>query len=285
VEWRLRTRTLTTRDHTLLMGVLNVTPDSFSDGGTDASTAAAIARGLALASAGADIVDVGGESTRPDASQVAADEEIDRVLAVVAALADAGVVVSIDTMKPEVAAAAVGAGAEIVNDVGGLRDEGMVAAVADTTCGVVIMHMRGDPRTMQSDTEYEDVVTDVAGFLEVQAATAVAGGVDRARICIDPGIGFGKSHLQNLEILDRAAEFSFLGLPVMIGASRKGFLGSVLRASGLETVAVERDPASSATVAAAIFAGASVVRVHEVAASLQVARVADAIVRGAFESR
>ena len=281
----LRTRTLSTAAHTLIMGVLNVTPDSFSDGGVHANSAAAVARGLAMAAAGADIVDVGGESTKPGADPVGTGEELERVVPVVAELAAAGIVVSVDTMKPEVATAAVAAGAEIINDVGGLRDPAMVEIVAALEAGVVIMHMRGEPRTMQAETAYGDVVDEVRDYLEAQAGKAVAAGIERNRIAIDPGIGFGKSHLQNLEILNRSVDFISQGFPVVIGASRKGFLGSVLAASGRETVAAERDAATSATVTAAIIGGASVVRVHDVARAHEVARTTDAIVRGQFEDR
>jgi len=282
VEWRLRRSTLSTAHHTLIMGVLNVTPDSFSDGGLDADDQAAIERGLALRQAGADIVDVGGESTRPGAAPIDIDTEISRVLPVVAGLAAAGVVVSIDTMKPEVAVAAVAAGAEIINDVGGLRDPAMVATVAALEAAVVIMHMRGGPLTMQADTEYADLVGEVVDYLETQAANAIAAGIDRDRICIDPGIGFGKGHVGNLEILDNAPTFAATGFPVMIGASRKGFLGSILESSGLQTSAAERDSATAATVSAAVIGGAAVVRVHDVATALQAARTTDAIVRGHF---
>ncbi|NND03999.1 MAG: dihydropteroate synthase, partial [Acidimicrobiia bacterium] len=258
----LRTRTLSTAAHTLIMGVLNVTPDSFSDGRHLGETSSVVARGLALAAAGADIVDVGGESTRPGADHVPAEQELERVVPVVAELAAAGIVVSVDTMKPEVAAAAVAAGAEIINDVSGLRDPAMIDIAAALEAGVVIMHMRGEPRTMQADTDYGDVVGEVRDYLEQQADIAGAGGVDLKRVAIDPGIGFGKSHLQNLELLNRSSDFISLGFPVLIGASRKGFLGTVLAAAGRETVAAERDAATSATVAAAIIAGASVIRVH-----------------------
>lgn len=267
------------------MGVLNVTPDSFSDGGVSADTATAVARGLAMAAQGADIIDVGGESTRPGAAPVTLEDEIERVIPVIAELAGAGLIVSIDTMKPEVAAAAIAAGAEIINDVGGLRDPAMASTVAEVEAGVVIMHMRGEPRTMQDDTAYDDVVGDVRSYLAAQADAAVAAGIDRKRIAIDPGIGFGKSHLQNLAILDRCHEFVSLRFPVLVGASRKGFLGTVLAAAGRETVAAERDAATSATVAAAIIGGAAVVRVHDVARAHEVARTTDAIVRGQFEEK
>ena len=194
-------------------------------------------------------------------------------------------VVSVDTMKPEVAAAAVAAGAEIVNDVSGLRDEVMIATLAGLEVGVVIMHMRGEPRTMQADTDYSDLFGEVAGYLAQQASAAIRGGVERRRIAIDPGIGFGKSHEHNLELLDRASDFIPMGFPVLVGASRKGFLGTILKAAGVETVAAERDAATSATVAAAIVGGASIIRVHDVARAHQVARVTDAIVRGHFEGK
>lgn len=262
-----------------------MTPDSFSDGGASGDTESAVAAGLAIWASGADIVDVGGESTRPGAEPVGLGEEIERVVPVVADLAAAGAVVSIDTMKPEVAAAAVAAGAELVNDVSGLRDPAMVATVAALDAGVVIMHMRGEPRTMQSAPEYGDVVDDVLRYLDGQARLAEAAGIHQDQIAIDPGIGFGKTHLQNLELLNRAADFISLGFPVLIGASRKGFLGTVLEAAGRKTVAAERDAATSATVAAAVIAGAAVIRVHDVARAVDVARTTDAIVRGQFEDR
>ncbi len=266
------------------MGVLNVTPDSFSDGGTTPDATSAVARGVAMAQAGADIIDVGGESTRPGAEPVGAGDEIERVLPVIAELTARDITVSIDTMKPDVAAAAVAAGAQVINDVGGLRDPAMVEVAAELGVGVVIMHMRGEPRTMQSDTVYDDVVAEVAAYLSAQAAAAMAAGIERNRICIDPGIGFGKSHGQNLQLLDGVNSFVELDFPVMIGASRKGFLGSILEASGVETEAVDRDFATAATVSAAISGGAAVVRVHEVGGALQVARTTDAIVRGQFEN-
>ncbi len=276
---------LSTAAHTLVMGVLNVTPDSFSDGGLALDEAAAIARGTEMLRAGADIVDVGGESTRPGADPVDSRDEIERVATVVAELVAAGAIVSIDTMKPSVAAAAVAAGAEIVNDVGGLRDPAMVEVVAGLEVGVVIMHMRGEPRTMQADTTYDDVVEDVAVYLEKRADLAIDGGIDRRRICLDPGIGFGKSHLQNLDLLNNVSRFVDIGFPVLIGASRKAFLGSILDAAGLATGPAERDFATGATVSAAILGGAAAVRVHDVAGALQVARTTDAIVRGQLEGR
>ena len=277
--------TLTTEGHTLIMGVVNATPDSFSDGSGDINPQGAISHGLALWEQGADIVDVGGESTRPGAAPVDAAAEIDRVVPVVDRLAAEGVVVSIDTMKPAVAAAALAAGAEIVNDVSGFRDPAMLEVAAGLDAAIVIMHMRGMPRTMQDNMEYGDVVAEISAYLQAQTTVAQKAGVSRKRICIDPGIGFGKSHLQHMDILDRLPEIISENFPVMIGASRKGFLGSILQAAGLETVAAQRDSATAATVAASIIGGAAVVRVHDVAGTLQVARTTDAIVRGHFESR
>ena len=269
------------------MGVVNVTPDSFSDGGRFASPDevdhdGAVAAGLAMVAAGADIVDVGGETTRPGSHGVTADVEASRVLPVVEALADAGVTVSIDTSKAEVAQAALDAGAEIVNDVTALSDPAMAKACALSDCGVVLMHMQGTPRTMQHDPRYDDVVLDVSYALRDAAAAAVDAGVDRDRICLDPGIGFGKAWEDNLKLLNSLDRITGLGFPVLVGASRKSFLGRVLEAAGHPAVAEKRDPATLATVALAVASGVAVVRVHDVAGTLQAARTADAIVRMTF---
>lgn len=261
------------------MGVLNVTPDSFSDGGAWGDAAAAIAHGRALAEAGADLIDVGGESTRPGALDVTADEEIRRVTPVIEALAEEGIAVSIDTSKVGVAAAAVDAGAEVVNDVTALESPQMAAFCAGAGVGVVLMHMQGTPRTMQENPSYVDVVDEVGAFLLDRAAAAVAAGIEDDRIVIDPGIGFGKTVDHNLELLARLDELTAGTYPVLVGASRKRFLGSVLRRAGKETGPAERDPATAATVVAAILAGAAAVRVHDVAATADAVRVADAIVR------
>lgn len=277
--WHVRDRVLSTADHTLLMGVVNATPDSFSDGGRYFVAEAAVERGLALRSAGADIVDVGGESTRPGAEPVPTEIELARVTPVIESLAAAGVVVSIDTRKAEVAAAAIDAGAHIVNDVTGLADPEMVTLCAAAGVGVVLMHMQGKPQFMQDDPRYEDVVGEVAAYLEARARAVQEQGVDRARITIDPGIGFGKTQAHNLDLLGHIDRFAAFGYPVLVGTSRKGFLGNILSAQGLATVAAERDPATAATVALAIAGGASIIRVHNVGHAFQVARVADAIVR------
>lgn len=265
------------------MGVLNVTPDSFSDGGIDTSPAVAVARGIEMWHGGADIVDVGGESTRPGADPVGVAEELERVIPVVSALAAEGIVVSVDTMKPDVAVAAVTSGAQVINDVGGLRDPAMAAIAAESGVGVVIMHMPGDPRTMQEMVVEREILGEVTAYLDQQSQLAMDAGIDRNRICVDPGIGFGKSYTQNLEILDGIADILSLQFPVLVGASRKGFIGAALAASGVETIAAQRDSASTAAAAMAIAGGAAVVRAHDVPATLQVARLTDAIVRGHFE--
>ncbi len=262
------------------MGVVNVTPDSFSDGGRFSDPRAAIERGQALVGEGADLVDVGGESTRPGADPVSADEEQRRIIPVVEALAGAGVVVSVDTSKAPVAAAAIEGGAEIINDVTGLRDPGVRAVCAESGVGVVIMHMPGTPLTMQRDPRYDDVTVEVKEFLLARAGEAVAAGIGSARIVIDPGLGFGKTPVHSLEVISRLDELTEPGIPVMVGTSRKGFLGTVLEAADLPSGRADRDGATAATTVAAILSGAAIVRVHDVAMTLQVARTADAIVRG-----
>ncbi len=259
------------------MGVLNVTPNSFSDGGRFMGTNVAIAHGLELSALGADLVDVGGESTRPGAEAVPAAIEIDRVVPVVDALAKADVVVSIDTSKAEVAAAAIDAGAIAVNDVTALGDPAMAGLIAEREVGVVLMHMRGEPRTMQDNPQYDDVVESVTGALDVAAVAAIDAGVRRESICVDPGIGFGKNLSHNLDLLglgvSRLAES---GLPVLVGASRKSFITGILGPIEPD----DRDAVSAAAHVLAIAAGASIIRSHNVAMALRTARVADAIVRG-----
>jgi dihydropteroate synthase len=234
-----------------------------------------------LVAEGADVVDVGGESTRPGADPVPADVELDRVLPVIRGLAAAGIVTSVDTMKPEVADAALEAGAEIVNDVSGFGDPEMRAVAARWSCGVVIMHMQGDPRTMQLDPCYDDVVGEVGEHLADRARLCREAGVDAGSICVDPGIGFGKTVEHNLELLRRMDEIVALGYPVMVGASRKSFLGRLLDLPD----PTERDLATAITVAMGVERGAILARVHEPVPSHQAARLAWAIVRGTLPWR
>lgn len=278
-SWQIRDRTLSNRDHTLVMGVLNVTPNSFSDGGRFLDRRAAIRHGLELWAEGADLVDVGGESTRPGSEGVPAGEELGRVLPVVEALAEEGVVVSIDTTKPEVAGPALEAGAAVVNDVAALGDRAMAGLVAELGAGLVLMHMQGTPRTMQEDPRYDDVVGEVRDFLVARAREAEAAGIPPERICIDPGIGFGKLLEHNLALLAHLGELVDTGYPVLVGTSRKSFIGRILDGARVE----EREEGTAATLALAVAAGAAVVRVHDVAAARRVVRVADAIVRASQE--
>jgi dihydropteroate synthase len=248
-----------------LMGVLNVTPDSFSDGGRFLAPQAAVAHGLELVAQGAEIIDVGGESTRPGAAPVGSSEEIARVEPVLAGLAAAGsgAQLSIDTSKVGVAEVAIAAGATLVNDVTAFRAEPeMAALVADRGVDCCLMHMLGEPRTMQDDPRYDDVVADVKAFLEERLRFAVSEGIPEARIMLDPGIGFGKTVAHNLELLARLDELCSLGRPLVIGTSRKGFLGRIApSAPGPE----ERLPGTIATNVLALERGASVFRVHDVA--------------------
>ncbi len=259
------------------MGVINVTPDSFSDGGLFLDPQEAIAQGLRLEAEGAAILDVGGESTRPGAAGVSAAEELRRVLPVIEGLADAGseAQLSVDTSKAEVAAAAMGVGATLVNDVTALRgDPEMAALIASSGAGCCLMHMLGDPRTMQRDPHYDDVVSEVKAFLEERLAFAVASGIEEQRIILDPGIGFGKTIDHNLELLRRLDELVAIGRPVMIGTSRKSFLG---RITGRENPA-ERLAGTVATCVLAYERGGRVFRVHEVAPVVDALKVAAATV-------
>jgi dihydropteroate synthase len=257
------------------MGIVNVTPDSFSDGGMFLETDAAVAHGLVLAEEGAAILDVGGESTRPGAAPVSEEEERRRVLPVVERLAAAGHRVSIDTTKLAVARAALDAGAAFVNDVSAFRFEpGMVGLVAERGVHCCLMHMLGQPRTMQEDPRYEDVVSDVKAFLEERLAFAIDQGVPEERVWLDPGIGFGKTVAHNLELLRRLDEIVAIGRPVMVGTSRKSFLGKL--AGGKPEG--ERLPGTIATNVLALERGASVFRVHDVAPVLDALTVAAATV-------
>lgn len=271
--WRLPSRSIDLSAGTPLMGILNVTPDSFSDGGRYLDADAAVARAHRLVADGAAIVDVGGESTRPGAEPVPEDEETRRVIPVVERLAGTGITVSIDTMKPGVAAAAIDAGAEVVNDVTGLADPDMVRLCADRGVGVVVMHMQGEPRTMQADPRYGDVVAEVADYLEARASALEAAGIAADAIVVDPGIGFGKTIDHNLALLANAGRVG-RGRPVLIGHSRKKFLGTL---TGIDEAA-DRDAATAVMSVLAVDAGAAILRVHDVAATDRALRLRAAIV-------
>ncbi len=271
-------RTFRWGERTHVMGVLNVTPDSFSDGGRHLEREAAVRQGQALAEAGADLIDIGGESTRPGAGVVPAQVELERVLPVIEGLrATIEVPLSIDTRKAEVAAQALRAGAVLVNDVSGLgHDPGLAGAVAEAGAALVLMHIQGTPETMQVDPRYDDLVGEVITSLAAGIERALAAGVQRDRIWVDPGIGFGKTVGHNLFLLRHLAELRVLGAPILVGTSRKRFLGVL--AGGIPPE--QRLPGSLASIAAtAALRGADVVRVHDVAAVRQALAVADAIAR------
>ena len=254
------------QDHPVVVGVLNVTPDSFSDGGRYTDLEAAVEHGIAMHRDGADLVDVGGESTRPGAERVDAETETDRVVPVIRRLADAGVPLSIDTTRPAVAAAALAAGAVVVNDVsGGLADPGMAKVVAEAGCPWVLMHWRGPSRTMGQLATYRDVVAEVRTELLDRVAAATAAGVDPARLILDPGLGFAKNAEHNWELSAHLDQFVRLGHPVLFGASRKSYLGQLLAGpDGTPRPVDQREAATIATSLLAVAAGAWGVRVHDV---------------------
>lgn len=246
----------------LIMGIVNVTPDSFSDGGRFFDAEAACAHAQRLIEEGADLIDIGGESTRPGAAEVGVEDELRRVMPVVEALAGTGIPISVDTSKPQVMRAALAAGAAVINDVRALQLPGALETVAAADCGVVLMHMQGTPQTMQIDPRYEDVTAEVAAFLRARAEAAIAAGIAPERLAIDPGFGFGKTVDHNYELLARLREFAPLGLPLLVGISRKGMLKHATgRAVG------ERTVASVAAALLAVERGAHIVRVHDVAAT------------------
>jgi dihydropteroate synthase len=260
-----------------VMGILNVTPDSFSDGAKFFDLEAAIKHGMGMAGQGADIIDVGGESTRPGADPVSADEEIQRTVPVIRELAKRiDIPLSIDTTKADVARRALDAGAEIVNDISALRaDPEMVDVAVSYQAPVVLMHMLGSPKTMQQDTCYDSIIDDITEFLKKRIDFAINNGVERNKIIIDPGIGFGKSvGNDNFEIIREMRSFASLGLPVLVGPSRKAFIGRLLDAE-----VDERDIGTLATVSIAIHNGANIVRVHNVAQTKMASKVADSVIR------
>ena len=261
----------------VVMGILNVTPDSFSDGGRHADIDAAVQWALQMAAEGAAIIDVGGESTRPGAAPVDLEDELARVVPVIERLARrAGVPISVDTTKPEVMRAAVAAGACLINDVRALRAPGALAAAAEAGAGVCLMHMRGEPRTMQVDPHYRSVVEEVRDDLRGRIAACEAAGIPRERICVDPGIGFGKRPEHNLALLAALDRLADPGIPVLVGVSRKSLLGIITgRPTG------ERLAGSVALAALSVMRGAAIIRAHDVAATVDAVKVASALRRAA----
>jgi dihydropteroate synthase len=267
---------------TCIMGIVNVTPDSFSDGGRFLDPRNAVAQGLRLAAEGADIIDIGGESTRPFSESVSADEEIRRVVPVIAELAQQiRIPISIDTSKAAVARRALEAGAAMLNDITALRsDDGLAAVAAEFGVPVILMHMRGEPRTMQVAPHYDDLVGEICSFLQEAADAAERRGVARERLITDPGIGFGKTAEHNLQLIRRLAAFAGLGLPLLVGPSRKSFIRRLVKPEGEPDIPPDRpvvETGTQAAVAASVFNGAHIVRVHDVANTVATVKVADAI--------
>jgi len=255
-----------------VMGIVNVTPDSFSDGGKFNTTEKAIAHALQLVEEGAEILDIGGESTRPGATPVPLDEELKRVIPVIEGLRGVGVPVSIDTYKPQVMQAAITAGADIVNDVCALREPQALEIVAASQVGVCLMHMQGRPQTMQADPQYYDVVSEVRDFLKARLNAAEQAGISRSRIVLDPGFGFGKRTAHNLTLLNHLNDIQALGLPLLIGLSRKSVLGQVV-GSGVD----ERIHASIAASVVSVMKGANIVRVHDVKPTIDALKIVQAV--------
>jgi len=275
--FRTSRREIVIGERTLIMGIINATPDSFSDGGRYASPQKAIEEGMRMAEEVADILDIGGESTRPGSDAVSAEEELRRVLPVILGLAaKVAIPLSIDTMKAEVAEEALKAGVEIVNDVSSLKyDSKMASAIAASGAGLVLMHMRGMPKVMQQgDLTYPSLIDDIAGFLEERLAAARLAGIDFTQMAVDPGIGFGKNADDNMRLIRHLGEFNRLGRPILVGVSRKAFIGKVT--GGLPA---ERIAGTAAAVTMSILGGAHIVRVHDVSIMKKVALMADAISR------
>ena len=274
--WRTSRRTFDLADRGLIMGIVNVTPDSFSDGGHFARTDDAVAHALRLSDEGTDILDIGGESTRPGAAAVTVEDELRRVIPVIEKLAGkTAAALSIDTSKAAVARAAAAAGAEIINDVTALQgDDDMPRVAAESGCAVVLMHMQGTPRTMQLNPHYDDVVAEVAGHLAQRVAAARAAGIGPERIAIDPGIGFGKTVEHNMQLITGLGRFAALGHPVLLGASRKSFLATLAHCADVE----DRDLPTAVLTALGYGFGARLFRVHAVHANLQALRLAEALV-------
>ncbi|HEY6270123.1 MAG TPA: dihydropteroate synthase [Candidatus Acidoferrum sp.] len=278
---RLRSGKFLLGERTLVMGVLNITPDSFSDGGKFLEPGAAVEQAFAMAKAGADLLDIGGESTRPGSQETSAAQELDRILPVLEALRGRlKIPISVDTRRATVAELALHAGAEIINDISGLQHDPQMAAVAARQgVPLILMHMRGEPRTMQAGPFARDVMKDVLQGLRRSVAVARKAGVAKSQLILDPGIGFGKSFAQNYELLQKLPQLARLGYPLLVGTSRKGFLGATLACDGKPAPPEKRIWGTAATVTAGILNGAHIVRVHDVAEMAQVARVADCLLR------
>src|ERR1700757_3556373 len=275
---KLPSRSLLLGERTLIMGVLNVTPDSFSDGGRFFSLKKAVDAALAMQHAGADILDIGAESTRPGSTGISTAEELARLLPVLEALREClKIPISIDTQKSEVAEIALGAGAEILNDISGLRNDPRLAKIAGRhKVPLILMHMRGTPRSMQKLPFAKNVLRDVTSGLRHSVTIARRAGVRRSQIILDPGIGFGKSYAQNYELLAKLPALAKLGYPLLVGPSRKGFIGAILASHGKPPAPAQSLWGTAATITASILFGAHIVRVHDVPEMLQVARVSDA---------
>jgi dihydropteroate synthase len=274
---KIRDRTFNWGEKTYLMGILNVTPDSFSDGGQFDSVETALIQAREMIAHGVDIIDIGGESTRPHAELVSVEQELQRVIPVIEQLRqESQIPISIDTTKAEVAQKAIASGADLVNDIsGGTFDPQMFTIVAQLNVPIILMHIRGNPQTMQSLTDYQDVVSEVAEFLTIQVNKAIASGISRSKIIIDPGIGFAKQAEQSLELLQRLNELKALSLPMLVGVSRKSFLRPILHQNDPK----ERIWGTAAACYGAIARGADILRVHDVQQMYDVCRVADAIER------
>jgi dihydropteroate synthase len=284
---KLRSQTLVLGERTIVMCVLNVTPDSFSDGGKFFDAQKAIEHAVAMERGGADLLDIGGESTRPGSEETSASQELDRILPVLEGLRGRlKIPVSVDTRRSTIAELAICAGAEIINDVSGLRSDARMAHVA-AKHGVplILMHMRGEPGTMQRGPFARNVMKDVVRGLRESLATARKAGVAKSQIVLDPGIGFGKSYSQNYELIEKLPRLAALGYPLLVGSSRKGFIGATLARSGKPVPPEERTWGTAATVTASILGGAHIVRVHDVEEMVQVARVADCVGYSALRVR
>ena len=274
-KWRAGPHVLDCNARTLVMGILNVTPDSFSDGGRFFDPETAVSRGIEMVGDGADIIDIGGESTRPGSDPVSIEDEQERVVPVIKRLvAEVGVPVSVDTRKHEVAEAALDVGATIVNDVTSGSDPEMFRLVRDSGAGMVLMHMKGEPKTMQKSPRYDDVVREVHDYLDARVRAAVGAGVDWDRLCIDPGLGFGKTTAHSLRLMKETEALLDLGRPVLVGPSRKSFIGDALG-----TEVGERLEGTAGAVAYMVAKGAHIVRVHDVKELTRVVRVVDATLR------